>query len=198
MKRILGLIISLGIGISFLLSCSSPTTVAEKALKLAGRGTFVPTAIDKYMGNEKLATVGLFTDYDNVFNSAFIHNDEAEFFLKNGFFKETPRRSYFYFSDIMFSKYQLIKKKESSYDIRMIMDFSKYDGLTDSALRSLKDSYKHLHDEYKENGSISTWLVGKSIPAYIMRYNLDNKYIAEITVLKLPDDGYRVCSFIVE
>lgn len=198
MRRVFAYIAAFGIGISTLLSCSSPTGVAEKALKLAGRGTFVPTAIDRYLGNDNMATVGLFTDYDDIFDSALIHSDEAEFFLKYGYFKETPRRAYFDFSDIMFSNYQLIKQSEISYDVRSIMDFSKMDGLTGDALQSLKDAYKHLNEEYKESGSISTWLEGKDVPAYILRYNLDNKYIANITVLKLPREGYRVCSFIIE
>lgn len=198
MRRILSLIASLGIGIFSILSCSSPTSIAEKALKIAGRGTFVPTAIDKYLGDDTMATIGLFTDYGDIFDNALINNDEAEFFLQHGYFEETPRRAYFYFSDIMFSKYQLIKQEEISYDVRMIMDFSKFDGLTDAALQNLKDAYKNLYDEYKENGSFSTWLVGKNVPTYVLRYNLENKYIANITVLKLPDDGYRVCSFIIE
>lgn len=198
MKRVFAYIAAFLVGISTLLSCSGPTGIAEKALKLAGRGTFVPSSIDIYLGNDDMATIGLFTDYDDIFNSALIHNDEAEFFLKYGYYKETPQRAYFDFSNIMFSQFQLIKQDEISYDVRNIMDFSKMEGLTGDALQRLKDAYKHLHDEYQENGHISTWLEGKNVPAFILRYNLDNRHIAEITVLKLADEGYRVCSFIVE
>lgn len=73
-----------------------------------------------------------------------------------------------------------------------------FDGLDGEALQRLKDAYKYLNDEYKECGSISTWLEGKDVPAYILRYNLDNRHIADITVLKLPEKGFRVCSFIIE
>lgn len=198
MKKLFSYITAFTIGIILTVSCSGPTNVAEKALKLAGRGTFVPTTIDKYLGSDNMATIGLFTDHDDIFDSALIHTDEAEFFLKYGYFKETPRRAYFDFSDIMFSKYQLIKQDEVAYDVRNIMDFSKMEGLTDEAIQSLKDAYKHLNEEYQEQGSIATWLEGKGVPAYIMRYNLDNRYIANIIVLKLPKEGYRVCSFVVE
>lgn len=198
MRRLFTFISVLGICTSSLLSCSSPTGVAEKALRLVGRGTFVPTAIDRYLGDDVMATIGLFTEYGDIFDNALIHNDEAEFFLQHGYYEKTPQKAFFDFSNIMFSNYQLIKQQEISYDIRNIMDFSQMDGLTEDANQRLKQAYKTLYDEYKENGPFSTWLEGKDIPAYLLRYNLENKYIANITVLKLPDDGYRVCSFTIE
>lgn len=198
MKKLGSFIIVLTIGILFCVSCSSPTSVAEKALKLVGRGTFVSTSIDRYLGGDNMATIGLFTDHDDIFDSALIHTDEAEFFLKYGYFKESPRRAYFDFSDIMFSSYQLIKQDKITYDVRNITDFSEFEGLTGDAIQSFKDAYKHLYEDYKEHNGIATWIVAKDVPAYIMRYNLDDRYIADITVLKLPKEGYRVCSFIIE
>lgn len=198
MKRIISSITGIAVLILFFSSCSSPNGVAEKALKLVGRGTFVPTSVDKYLGGEPMSTIGLFTDYGDIFDNALIDNSEAEFFLENGYTRETPRRVYFNFSDVMFSKFELINKKEISYDIRSIIDYSKFDGLTPEAIQRLKDAYNNLHKEYKEQGTIATWLEGEGVLTYILRYNLENKNIAEITVLKLPDKGYRVCSFRVE
>lgn len=198
MKKLISSIAVYTIGILFAVSCSGPTSVAEKALELAGRGTFVPTTIDRYLGSDNMATIGLFTDYDNIFNSALIHSDEADFFLKYGYIKETPRRSYFDFSDILFSNYRLIKQEKIAYDVRNIIDFSKMEGLSVEAIQTLKDAYKSLKEDYQEQGPIATWLEGKDVPAYIMRYNLDNRCLAKIIVLKLPEEGYRVCSFRIE
>lgn len=179
-------------------SCSGPNSVAEKALKLVGRGTFVPSIADRYMGNEATSTFGLFTDYDKIFSSALIHTDEAKYFLKYGVYKKTPRLAFFDFSDIMFSRFSLISKDEISYDVRDITDYSMYKGLTEEAIQRLKNACRHRYTEYQETGSIGTWLVAKNVPAYLFRYNIENKHVIAITVLKLPDKGYRVCSFMVE
>lgn len=186
---ILGIVVGLS-------ACSSPTSVAEKALKLVGVGTFVPSDVDRYLGrSEPLSTIGLFTDYASIFDNALIHSDEAENFLNSGVYSKIANKVYFSFSDIMFSNYRLISEEgEITYDIRDIFDFSTLDELTVEAIKR----GARLHSGYQEFGTIATWIEGENIPAYVLRYNLDNRYIANITVLKLPNKGYRVCAFRIE
>ena len=69
-------------------SCSKPTTVAQKALKIAGKGTFVPSSYDISIGREPLSVIGLFVDYDEIFSSALIRSNEAEAIIKTGKYKE--------------------------------------------------------------------------------------------------------------
>ena len=68
-------------GLISIVSCSSPTSVAEKALKLVGLGTFVPDVVEKHFGWDSYNTLSLFTDYDNIFDNALIDTDEADHFL---------------------------------------------------------------------------------------------------------------------
>ncbi len=180
-----------------IVSCSSPTSVAEKALKLVGRGTFVPDIAEKYLDIESLNAIKLFTDYGTVFDNSLIYTEEAEHFIKYNFYKKIQQNSFFYFSDIMFSKYSLISKERINYDIKGIIDYSTM-GLSNEAINNLKEAYKNLNDEYQENGSFATWTESRDVPAYRLRYNIENKHIADITVLKLPKKGYRVCSFYIE
>lgn len=184
-------------GLISIVSCSSPTSVAEKALKLVGRGTFVPDIAEKYLDRESLNTIKLFSDYGTVFDNSLIYTEEAEHFLKYNYYKKIPQNTLFYFSDIMFSKYSLISKERINYDIKGIIDYSTM-GLSNEAINNLKEAYKNLNDEYQENGSFATWTESKDVPTYRLRYNIENKHIAEITVLKIPEKGYRVCAFYIE
>ena len=119
-----------------------------------------------------------------MFDNSLIYTEEAEHFIKYNFYKKIQQNSFF-FSDIMFSKYSLISKERINYDIKGIIDYSTM-GLSNEAINNLKEAYKNLNDEYQENGSFATWTESK------------NKHIADITVLKLPKKGYRVCSFYIE
>lgn len=180
-------------GLISIVSCSSPTSVAEKALKLVGLGTFVPDVVEKHFGWDSYNTLSLFTDYDNIFDNALIDTDEADHFLEYGDLKETPPKVFFNFSYIMFTKWTLISKDDFNMDIRNIQDYSKYPK-TESEI----EFFKSIYDDYQLNGQIATWIEGKDIKAYSLRYNIENKHIAEITVLKIPEKGYRVCAFYIE
>lgn len=186
------------LAITCLVSCSSPTRVAENALSLVGRGTFVSSAIERQLGLEPLSTIGIFTEYGNTFDSALIRDSEANYFLAHGYTKEIPISSFFYFSDVMFSKFKLISMEELSFDLRSMTDYSKFEGLTSSSIQRMKHADRNIHNDYKEQGEIATWTRAQDVPAYFLKYNLDNKYIAEITVLDLPNEGYRVCSVLIE
>ncbi len=93
----------------------------------------------------------------------------------------------------MFTKWTLISKDDFKYDIRNIQDYSKYPK-TESEI----EFFKSIYDDYQLNGHIATWIEGKDIKAYRLRYNIENTHIADITVLKLPEKGYRICSFYIE
>lgn len=198
MKKHLSCIIGIGLALVSMVSCSSSSSVAEKALKLVGVGTFVPDAVDRYLGGENLAYMSLFTDYDDIFDSALIRNAEAEDFLKCGVYREVAWKSYFNFSSVMFSDYKLISKEDFKYVLHGIRDYSKYDGLTKEAIESIKKDDSYVHEEYQEKGDIATWVEAKDVPACFLKYNLDNKHIATIIVLNLPDEGWRVCGFTID
>ena len=78
-----------------IVSCSGPTSVAEKALKLVGRGTFVQDIAEKYLDIESLNAIKLFTDYGTVFDNSLIYTEEAEHFIKYNFYKKIQQNSFF-------------------------------------------------------------------------------------------------------
>lgn len=185
-------------------SCNTPTSVAEKALKLIGLGTFAPTDVDRYAGTEPYAVIMLTSDYGKIFDNSLIKNSEAEFAREHGYYKETPRTAYFNFSDVLFEKYEFIGKEEITTDLYSISNYTSYPRLRNSDLdKKLVESMISI-DRRKEDfllsgdGECGTWLEEKNVPWIILRYKLDNKYIANLSVLKVPDKGYRVCAFRLE
>lgn len=183
-----------------LASCSSPTSVAEKALKIVGRGTFVPTDVDRYVGTTPSAVIQLTSKYGDVFDRALQKKYEAEEVRKNGVYKEYPTIVVFDFSDVLFDKYELISKDDITTDLYGIDNFAKMKegGLEDSFIEKSKEINKKLYKDYQEIADCGTWLIEKDVPMYILRYKLDNRYIANISVVKCPDKGYRVCAFRIE
>lgn len=180
-------------------SCSSSTSVANKALKLVGLGTFAPSDVDRYLGHSYgFETMKLFTDYDDVFDNALIDTDEALNFRKYGSYKETSKTAFFYFSNAVFEKWELVKEDELTYDLYGITDYSRLGDLSPEVIKGMKDYQSRSHEDFKELGDITTYLVAKDAPAKILRYKLDNKFFANLTVINVPDKGYRVCAFRIE
>lgn len=179
-----------------LVSCNSPTSVAEKALEIVGRGTFVPTDIDRYAGIEPRAVIMLTTDYGNIFDNALRYNYEALDFRKTGTYKE---HRVFYFSDVLFEKYELISKEDISITLYGIDNYARWreSGTNEDLIMSFKEVHK-MQQDYQESGDFGTWIVEQNVPMSILRYKLDNRYIANISVLKCPNTGYRVCAFRIE
>ena len=191
--------IALGASLLFIASCSSPNSVANKALKLVGLGTFAPSDVDRYLGySYGFETINLFTDYNDIFDNALIDTDKALYFRKYGSYKETSKTAFFYFSNAIFEKWELVKEEEISYDLYGITDYSRHGDLSPEAIKAMKDYLSSSHADYKESGNIITYLVAKDAPAKILRYKLDNKFFANLTVIKVPDVGYRVCAFRIE
>ncbi|MBQ7421625.1 MAG: hypothetical protein IJV27_05765 [Prevotella sp.] len=191
--------IAFGVSLLLIASCSSPKSVADKALKLVGLGTFAPSDVDRYLGHSYgFETLKLFTDYDDIFDNALIDTDEALNFRKYGSYKETSKTSFFYFKNAVFEKWELVKEDELSYDLYGITDYSRLGDLSPEAIKSMKDYESISHADYQESGNITTYLVAKDVPAKILRYKLDNKFFANLTVIKVPDVGYRVCAFRIE
>lgn len=189
-------------GILFLCSCS-PSHVAEKALRLVKDGTFFISPTDRFTNNGEFIRAGLLF-YDKIFNSAMVMDDDVAYFLKTGkYVRNTIAESSWFdgVCDILFSNYTLIDKTKISFDLRRMDDYngSLYDNYDDSEtiVKAIKSVRSQLKD-YQEVGTVATWVDAEDVPGYHFRYNLDNKYIAHIIVLKIPSEGNRVCAFFIE
>ena len=200
MKRFRSLIVFCSIILPTLSSCSSPTSVAEKALKVVGRGTFVPTDVDRYVGIEPRAIILLTSDYGDIFDDALRKSQEAEDFRENGYYKESKRSAFFNFSDVLFEKFELISKEEITTDLYGINNYAlmREGGIDERVIEQSREVNERFYKDYQENNDCGTWLIEKDVPMYILRYKLDNQYIANISVVKCPDAGFRVCAFRIE
>lgn len=179
--------------LSALTSCSSPERVAEKALADIGRGLYVKGPLG--MSLEK---VSLFTDHSDVFSNYLINSNDAESIIKTGYKKGADRDSYF-MTDILFEKYELISKKEIK---TTLYDYSSYSDDSLSFLEpekaqklkaDLQNYDRNKPEFYKEIGDYIIFMY-ENISYVQLKYKLDNKYIATIITIKVPDKGYRVCA----
>lgn len=191
-------IIALALSVFVLLfaSCDSPTAVSEKALKVVGKGTFSKSMVDKIANTKPLAVISMFTDYGNIFDGALEETEEALNYRKTGVYKDYSDVM-FDFSDVLFERFELIDKTDYSTDC--VYDIFRYTGyvngnIDDNALRDIFSK----HEDYQETNNIGTWLDAKDLPTYSLRYKLDNKFIAYIITVKIPHEGWRVCSFRIE
>lgn len=189
------------ISFAFLTSCTTPTSVAEKALNKIGLGTFASSDLEKQLGIEPLAVIMLTTNYGDIFDEALQKSSEAEFAREKGYHRKTETTSYFDFSNILFDRFELISKEELTRDLYGISD---YKSLRESDLdKDIIESMIKLDEgrkgyELSGDGDCGTWLEAENVPWIVLRYKLDNRYIANMSVLKLPKKGYRVCSFSVD
>ncbi len=199
MKTKLLKFIAFGASLLLIASCSSPNSVADKALKVVGLGTFAPSDVDRYLGNSYGSEIlSLFTDYDDIFDNALIERDEAQNFRKYGFYRRAERSNFFYFSNAIFEKWELVKEDDISYDLYTLVDYSQFEGVDENTIKSLRDYARNNHEDYQESGLVSTWMVAKNVPAKLLRYKLDNRFFANLTVINVPEKGYRVCAFRIE
>ena len=180
-----------------LFSCSSPEKVAEKALADIGRGLYVkgPLGIS-------LEKVGLFTDHADIFSNFLINSDDAKSIIETGYKKGADRDGYF-MTDILFDKYELISKKEikkTMYDYSSYNDDS-YSFLEPDKAEKLKTDLRNYDrnkpEFYKEIGDYIIFIY-ENVPYVELKYKLDNKYIATIITIKVPDEGFRVCAFWIQ
>lgn len=85
-------------------------TVAHEALRLVGKGTFVPSSYELASDREPLNVTSMFLFHDKIFSRDLINSNEAEYIIKNGSFKTCDEKTFFDFSNIMFDKAKLIDK----------------------------------------------------------------------------------------
>lgn len=180
----------------FIVACGSHDTlecVAEKALESISRG-----------------------EKTELLHGALVVNAQAEAFIKNDHIptRWELHKQYFQIGDL-FYRWDLIDIKKCEVALYHISDFTfdkggKYDGLL---YREYLNLYKKEGGEY--NGRIlvkitdiaAAILEYKDVPLYELRYKIDshhvefvgNEYrIATISVIKHPESGYRVVSFVWE
>ena len=167
-----------------LISCSSPERVAEKALKDFGNGLFVEGVVG--LSPEKLF---MFINHKDIYSRSLIISNDVEEFLKTGTMKESDADNYFT-TEIIFDNYKLMSKTEYA---STLYSYSNYQDENEDIDRMMKEHRRRQPTYYKE---IDDYFIFKNdnVPHYELRYKLDNRYLATVIVIKIPDVGYRVCA----
>lgn len=175
-----------------LVSCDSPESVAEKALKEIGDG--------KYRFNMDKIFLGV---NDDIFSLAFVHNAEAEDFLQ-GKKSDMEYKNLFFQTSCVFGEWKLVDKIEFPMDLHFasFRESAKQLGHEDwwnDHKELISMTYDSVGSEYDNKMLIyfsDDAIVEKSKVVRItrLRYKVDNSLIVVIDVLK-SDKGFRVASF---
>ncbi len=171
--------------LAILTSCSSPERVAEKALNDIGSGLFAEGRVG--ISSEKLF---MFTNHSDIYSQCLIISDDVEDFLENGVIAGSIDSDSYFMTEVLFDNYELVSKKEYLSDLYSYSNYQEENENIDKMMREYK---RGLKNSYKE---IDNYFIFKdeNVPCCELRYKLDNKYIATIIVIKIPDVGYRVCA----
>lgn len=171
-----------------IISCSSPERVAEKALKDFGGGLFTADII-----SPSIEKINMFRDHGDVYSRFLMGSDEAESILDLEYKKDSNIESYF-MTDILFNDCVLVSKKEittTKYGYSLLSEDDPV--LNPSTIQLLKEHNRETPNFYKEVGDYFLFKYD-DVPLCELKYKLDNKYLATVIVIKVPDVGYRVCA----
>lgn len=144
------------------------------------------------------------------FSLALVNNDLAKAFINGSVFPANTFDKYFQL-DKPFSRWELIDVAEQAIDLYRIWDFTVKGGNIERD--AILDIYKKEGGEYngeklcKITETAAVILKHKNVPMYLLRYKIDSRHvdfagdeyrIATLGVIKHPEDGYKVVSFMWE
>lgn len=184
----------------FFSSCSyQAESVADKAMKELGGGKYYDEfGLGLHVFDLFHKETSLFSDVEAT--SIDVKNESYDFNLRKNIIT----------TDFLFSEYKLSSKKNRKVDLygfsyKPVKDTSSlnrpyeerlkyYEEFKDIKRQDDSNEYKLCFD--KNNSEIGfSYLEYKNIPLYEYRYKLDNRYLADIHVVKLPNKGLKVTMF---
>lgn len=107
--------------------------------------------------------------------------------LENGIVYDNIANAVFQ-KDQLFNDWKLIDKREDKINLHQIREYQE----ADTAIYKHLDNIVKMTDEYVVN------VAYKGVPWYILRYKIDGTRIATLGVIKHPEHGYKVVSFMWE
>lgn len=179
-----------------LVSCKSaetPESVADSALREIS---------NELLGGKPCST--------KDFSMALMNNDLAQAFISGSDLPTNPFEKYFQLNK-PFSRWELIDVSERAINLYRIWDFTVKGGNIEHD--AILDIYKKEGGEYngeklcKITETAAVILEHKSIPMYLLRYKIDSRHVdfvgdeyrvATVGVIKHPEEGYKVVSFMWE
>lgn len=178
-----------------LTSCKSPETPESVA--------------DKYLCDLRsdLSELGFYNSVNHDNRSlALMLNEQADSIISGGKIPAMPELFDKYFQDDkLFHRWELMEKGNDTIDIYKVFD------LTNETDVTMLDTYLSMESYASKKiiraGNAAAFLDIENAPLYKLKYKIDSghidfegdKYkIAEVVVVKLPEKGYKVVSFIWE
>lgn len=165
-------------------SCSTPESIAEKALKEIGSGKY------------KSDSFGICFEKIKMFDNTIYSRDEIKNHCAEFGHSKSLEDVYFQ-TERMFNNYKFIDKKETKIDLYnyvLLRTNNSSDSLfKHHAILAYKDELK-----FKLDSMSCQYLKYENVSRYNLRYKIENKYILNIHVINHPEDGLKVSSFMYE
>lgn len=181
-----------------LVSCDSAESVAESALQKLGDGRYSEPVVGDLKFTRELVE-------GNEFSMALVENAKAQSFIEGEEISQNLDKAYFQ-KDQIFDNWRLIEKQETTIDLyelreRYQMRFLYEDNDNEAELDSLM--FFNIIELYKDKIKKQTetavaYIVEKDVPLYFLRYKVDGSSIVKLGVIKHPEHGYKVVSFMWE
>lgn len=177
--------------------CNPAENFANKVIQQIGDGKYVSVTYNGY-SSKALDILG---KYNDTFDFAEIHNEEI---MEN---KTIDNEESYFQTDFMFDSFKLIESTESTIDLygkdidsRFVNKLSDSDEKKYEKIR--KEDVTKNHKAYKViNDTTYTYIETENVPKFIFRYKLkrnNTSVVARMSVIKVPEKGYRVTSFFIE
>ena len=184
MKKIFLLLIG-----AIVCGCSTPESVATKALHEIGDGKYKSDAL-----GISLAKISM---NNELFTDRYIESKLGEEFSKymgiSGEDSYSEQRDYYFQTELLFDNVKLVEKKRSSIDLYRYSNWSR---IKDTALlryyEEIADSYEKTLKNPVRLDYVVAGLEYENVPCYDLKFKVDNKYMASVLVIKVPQEGYRV------
>lgn len=179
-------------------SCSSPESVAESALQKIGDGRYSePIAGDLKFTRELVE--------GNEFSLALVNSFKVESFIEGKEVLQNLEKIYFQKGRI-FENWKLIEKEEFStnlynmqerYQLHSLYEENETYAKTDSILFFKAIEYNKDKIVMQTETAVA-YIEEENVPLYSLRYKVDGAHIVSIGVIKHPEHGYKVVSFMWE
>ena len=167
------------------------------------------SAAEKYLSDlsSDLSELGFYgsVNHDNR-SLALMLNEQADSIISGGKIPAMSELFDKYFQDNkLFHRWELIEKGNDTIDIYKVFD------LTNETDATMLDAYLSMESYASKKiiraGNAAAFLDIENAPLYKLKYKIDSEHIdfegdkykiAEVVVVKLPEKGYKVVSFMWE
>lgn len=191
--------------LTIMVSCGTNNKFVEKTLKDVGNGIYRSQQISNYLYWEHCPLFFGYSEDDNPFSDIEIINTLIA----------TPSNTYndmyrqltldYFNTNFIFEDIKFIDKQKTTINVysRWNMPILAENNISEEEEKSLEVNNiirerAKSYDDYKEYVDFYTYRDYKEVPLYILKYKLDNKYLATIHLVDIPNKGLKITQLKIE